>query len=858
MKNVEDVYPLSPMQHLMLLHTLAHTGEDLMFNQFQYTLSGPLDVAAFRAAWQMLVERHAALRTAFLWEKLKEPLQVVRQQVSVPFELLDWRERSAQEQSDSLQALVRSDKNRAFELGKAPLMRVVLVQLSELSFHLLWSSHHLVIDRWCLGTIYRELFAAYEAHTRNTEPNLEPARSYRRYIQWMKNQPIAGAQRYWCERLSALGEPATLYRPAPGISEQAGDDVQIAQRKLDASMTREYSRSQKVTPGVVVQAAWALALNRLTGLQDVVFGTTVSGRPPDLADVGDIVGSFVNNLPVRARLSANQPISALLEVMLHAQQHRLPHEHVSLPELHQWAGLSGDEVLFDSLFVWLAGETPCAPDGIQFEALAGQVHTAYPVTLSVAEDGEQLVLTVRCRTEGMLRGSARQLVDQWVQCLEALTRAPAQNSLAELEGFRGHETLNALPVAGVVIPMQADASEGSVGDAAGREQIARADLEDLLRNEWCRLLQLDSVGALDNFFDLGGNSLLAAALHASIEAGIRKRVPMLRLFHRATLRDMVDTLLKREWPIKPDLVSPVSVHRSRPAIFCIASPEVNTVGYALLARHIAEQHSVYLVQSPPGSNRVREMQPADVPAVASEYLHAIRQISPNGPYRLIGMCSGAHIAFEMARQLHRQEQPVAFLGLVNTWAMYTVSRVYYLARAMNRARYYLGRLRDLTRMSPTARKALLLRVLAHRLPGSGGEASMPTDDALARPAAAGAATEPPAERADSAAQQMLPSHTAPWINEVGWSWMNPGLEKYSGPVTVFRIRPQQYWRISSAALGWNLHAEHVVVQRLPGREHDDILREPDVREIGARLNQALAQAADVPSQDSKQIAQPAF
>ncbi len=202
MKNVADIYALSPMQQLMLLHAKTAVSEqDVLFNQIVYRLHGQLHAEAYKKAWQLLVDRHSALRTIFVWQDGKEPLQVVREKVILPWAELDWRHLPTAVQQEELEKVLAADRAQGFNLLSAPLMRLTLIQLAEHDYKLIWSSHHLIIDRWCIGILFDELKIAYDAITADTLPSLAPAPRFSDYIAWLAEQDLAEAKAYWHESL---------------------------------------------------------------------------------------------------------------------------------------------------------------------------------------------------------------------------------------------------------------------------------------------------------------------------------------------------------------------------------------------------------------------------------------------------------------------------------------------------------------------------------------------------------------------------------------------------------------------------------------------------------------------------------
>src|SRR5579885_2071641 len=181
MKNVEDIYPLTPLQSGMLFHSLAAPESGVYVNQVTCTLPADLDPRLFRQAWERLVERHAVLRTSFLWDGLDEPLQAVRKEVSLPWQELDWRGLTEEERQRRFEELRLGERHTALPLSKAPLMRFSLVRF-EREHGFIWTFHHLILDGWSIALLVQELAAVYTALSEGRErAPLPPARPFSDY-----------------------------------------------------------------------------------------------------------------------------------------------------------------------------------------------------------------------------------------------------------------------------------------------------------------------------------------------------------------------------------------------------------------------------------------------------------------------------------------------------------------------------------------------------------------------------------------------------------------------------------------------------------------------------------------------------
>jgi microcystin synthetase protein McyB len=280
--NVEAIYPLSPMQEGMLFHTVYAPGTGVYVNHVAYTFGG-LDADAFRRAWQAALDRHTALRSAFLWEKRERPLQAVLRGVEVPWDERDWRGLDGQAQQAAMEALMREDRERGFALNRPPAMRLYVMRTDDDEHRVLWSFHHVVLDGWSMSLLLGEVFRLYEALRQGQAPALPPAPQYRDYITWLQAQRPGDAEAFWRAALNGVTAPTPLGidRDGEAVAADAPERFGTGHGTIDPALAAEvqaFARRNKVTVNAVVQGAWALLLSRYSGEADVVFGVTVAGR----------------------------------------------------------------------------------------------------------------------------------------------------------------------------------------------------------------------------------------------------------------------------------------------------------------------------------------------------------------------------------------------------------------------------------------------------------------------------------------------------------------------------------------------------------------------------------------------------
>src|SRR5215211_4621871 len=210
MKNVEDIYSLSPMQQGLLFHALSDSANGAYVERVSWLLSGNVDVAAYRSAWEHAVKSHPILSTSFHFAGLDEPVQVVRRSVKLPWQQNDWRLFSTAEQEQRFSELLKEERRQGFKLTSAPLMRCTLMQLQPNLYRFLWTYHHLLLDGWSISLVLRDVLATYERLRRSQPVQPVVGRPYRDYIGWLQQQDAKAAEIFWREKLAGFSVPTKL------------------------------------------------------------------------------------------------------------------------------------------------------------------------------------------------------------------------------------------------------------------------------------------------------------------------------------------------------------------------------------------------------------------------------------------------------------------------------------------------------------------------------------------------------------------------------------------------------------------------------------------------------------------------
>src|SRR5262249_7194757 len=208
--DIEDIYPLSPMQQGMLFHTVYSQGSGVYVEQLQLNLEGDLKPRLLERAWQEVVDRHAILRTGFVWEGLKQPVQVVSRAARVPFEYLDWSTLSSKEYATQLEEHLSAERRRGFDMNCAPLMRLTLIKQAEDLHALIWNHHHILLDGWCTAIVLNQVQTLYDGYKSGKKIDLGRSRPYRAYIEWLQRQDKEAARAFWRSMLAGFRAPSPL------------------------------------------------------------------------------------------------------------------------------------------------------------------------------------------------------------------------------------------------------------------------------------------------------------------------------------------------------------------------------------------------------------------------------------------------------------------------------------------------------------------------------------------------------------------------------------------------------------------------------------------------------------------------
>ncbi|KAA6451959.1 non-ribosomal peptide synthetase [Bacillus swezeyi] len=332
---IENIYPLTPMQKGMLFHSLIDPASGAYFEQAAFDLKGLLDIEAFTMSLSQLAERHDILRTHFYTKWKDQPLQIVFRSKRIETIVEDIRSMNKQQRNEFIAAFVEKDKARGFDLTRDALMRVSILRTEEDQARLIWSFHHILMDGWCLPLITKEVFETYFAILERRKPKRAAVTPYSRYIEWLDEQDHKQAAAYWRDYLDGYEGQTVLLKEQPSNQAKGYEKGEHAFR-LGKELTEEIKRAanrHQVTVNTWIQTAWGLLLQRYNGNHDVVFGTVVSGRPADIPGIESMVGLFINTIPVRIDTQPEMTVAQVLKMNQERALASQPYETYPLYEI---------------------------------------------------------------------------------------------------------------------------------------------------------------------------------------------------------------------------------------------------------------------------------------------------------------------------------------------------------------------------------------------------------------------------------------------------------------------------------------------------------------------------------------------
>ena len=454
MSNLADVFPLSPMQRGMLFETLSAPDLGIYTEQVHCELAGAVNLAAFTGAWELATARHAALRTAFAWQDITKPVQALRSAIRLPVVQEDWSRVKPDDFPQHLAQFLQRDRERGFDLKRAPLMRLALIRLANDRYQFVWTYHHCVLDGWSEALLLGEILSLYGLLACGKSPNLPDERAYRDYIAWLQRQDAGNAEAYWRREFEEIPEwPPAFVPDQESLGGSAECEYELCLSANLSAAIDAFLREHTFTLSTLLLGAWALLLSRCSDVSELTIGLIVSGRPPELPGATEMIGLFVNTLPLRIPIPEHESAITWLSGLQRKQAELQTYQASSLADIQHWTGIPASS-LVENLFVvenypvdlsLLEGRAGLGIRNFKRES----TRTRAALTLAIVP-GKQITIKVARHPEKFPHDLAQRLPQEFERLLANVIAAPGEKLInirhlakeqeAQLLAWAGTET----------------------------------------------------------------------------------------------------------------------------------------------------------------------------------------------------------------------------------------------------------------------------------------------------------------------------------------------------------------------------------------------------------------------------------
>ncbi len=814
-----EVYPASlAQQRLWFLDELG--PKSAAYNvQFGFWLHGPLDMSALQSSLQELTNRHASLRTIFRLEG-GELVQVVADRLSVSLPVTDIT--SSADPDSEHYPLAQAEVEKSFDLGKGPLFRARVIRVTGTDHVLLCTMHHIVTDSWSMQIMAKELSALYGAFSaQRPSPLPELPISYGDYSEWQrkwfKTAKVQQQLKFWKDELEDAPAVLELRTQRPRSSEQTfeGASQEIPLGDEITSGIKALAVRLQATPFMLLLAVFKILLYRASGQPDLSVGVPVAGR--NSVETEGLVGFFVNTLVLRDNLSGNPSFPDLVGQVRETTLRAFANADVPFEKVVEF--LQPERNLsYNPIFQVMFSVIKAAVQSDTFGDLTALSYTVAPtksildLSMTIIEGkGGQFWAQIDHNTNLFRSEDVSRMLADYSTLLKAVIGSPETRimDLPIAEAVVDRTAECSLPVS-LPVPSKTSSKRQTLtlSSTSHRPNPERPGQpiqaeEELLVGIWSDLLHLPEVGIDDNFFEIGGHSLLAAQLIAQVQSATGRKIAVSSVFRAPTIRAFAN-LLREDSLAEPDPIAMKlhnGVHKSdgNDAIpfLAVAAPGVDTFGFAQLARHLPPGQTTYKLQASAPVVWGRPFTSDELQALARQYVTAMRSVQPHGPYCLGAMCEGVLIAQQMILQLESEGEEIGLFTIFDTWVLEN-SQI----RSLWAIDYYMQRFRNFRALSLDQQFATVRRVF---------------------------------ERT-----------TAPGVTSSGSGWNRaywPDKDfqppRFWAPVLLFKRPRQPFFYVRDPQMGWGSRSMGDVETCELKCGHYEMLREPHIRLIGQTLGNRL-------------------
>lgn len=665
----DDVFvmPASVAQQRFWLLDQLEPGNTSLNMPLALRLSGKLDTIALHQALKQVVSRHEVLRTTFFKNNGK-PVQIVSAEPSLHWDVVDLIGYS--DPDDEAKRLITDEAHISFDLVRGPLFKTKLLKLGAEEHILLLTLHHIICDGWSNGVLVREIGEIYDAFSRGLPSPLEELPiQYGDFAawqqEWLRSDGFDEQLAYWKEQLGSelptLDIPTDFPRNRNRTSFGAIESLQLPHALIRAIKT--LGQREDVTPFMIFLAAFKVLLHRYCGQDRILVGSPTANRIHSEAEV--LIGAFANTLLLKTDLTGDPSFKVLLqrvkEVSLGAFSNQtMPFEKL-VESIRPVPGRNRGQ-LFQVLFIFQnAFMKP-----MEFERLAitpipsVSPGSIFELSLGVVERREGTRLQLEYNTDLFKADTIKRMLAD----LHSILHSAVLDKNRKISGL-----LNWTTPLGSRDPRESDdrptQDEVAISSVA-TNAASNGRIEEALRNIWRDVLQIESIDIHDDFFEIGGHSLLAAQLFDEISKKLSVNLPLATLFKASTIEELAKLIRIEKPKDKWTSLVPINREGTKPPLFLMHAAGGNVLFYKDLAERLGPDQPCYGMQAvgldghQSAYDRIEDM--------AAHYIQEIRGVQPHGPYYLGGSSLGGLIAYEAGMQLQNHGEEVRLIALIDTWA----------------------------------------------------------------------------------------------------------------------------------------------------------------------------------------------
>ncbi|HIK05151.1 MAG TPA: hypothetical protein IGS40_10610 [Trichormus sp. M33_DOE_039] len=659
----ENSLPLSfPQERLWFLHQLEPSRASAYNIPLGLKITGNLNISALQKSLNEILVRHETLRTTFS-SSAGKPIQIIHPPTNFTFSIVDLQNLPQQQRETEALKLIQAETRKPFDLSKLPLIRANLFQLDQEQYILLFTVHHIIIDAWSKGVLFQELATLYTAFVKDQPlPLTELKIQYADFAVWQRQSLADEFQElllnYWKQQLGSnlreLNIPTDRPRPTVPKSGSAYKKL-ILPSELTKGL-KALSRQEGATLFATLLAAFNVLLYRYTEQEDLFVCSPIANR--NRKDIKPLIGYFINLLILRTQFDPHSSFQTLLSEVRKVASGGFAHQDLPVQQLINSLNLLQTPLSRVMFALQNTAIHTLQLPGLTVQNLDLDCGTAdFDLYLYLIEEGDTLAAVFKYNTDLFDETTIAQMLGHYKIILDQIVNDPGQTVLSLLPlSMEEQQQLQAKRVKQV---------DNSI-PATPRIYVApRNTVELKLTQIWSQLLGIDSIGVQDNFFDLGGQSLLAMSLFTQIEQAFGQTLPLGTLLQAPTIEQLAQILNAATGTNSWSSLVPIQTQGTKPPFLCVHGQQGNVLNFRELARYLGDDQPFYGLQAKGLDGKQAPY--FRIEDMAAHYIREIRTIQPTGPYYLGGNSMGGTIAFEMAQQLQQQGEKVALLVMFDTF-----------------------------------------------------------------------------------------------------------------------------------------------------------------------------------------------